>query len=145
MLIRETMQGRYQNFVVAGRHRLLADEPTSVGGLDSGPDPYDYISIALGACTAMTLRIYAEHKRLVLGRISVAVSHGKVAAQHCTDCGAVADGRAGKIDRFERVISIDGKIDPVLRDKIAEIAAKCPVHRTLDTGAAVITKIEPQG
>src|SRR5262249_3775082 len=86
VLIRETMQGRYQNIAVAGRHRLIADEPVSVGGLDSGPNPYDYLSIALGACTAMTLRVYAQHKKIDLGRISIAVKHGKVAARHCLAC-----------------------------------------------------------
>jgi uncharacterized OsmC-like protein/pimeloyl-ACP methyl ester carboxylesterase len=145
VLIRETMQGRYQNIAVAGRHRLIADEPVSVGGLDSGPNPYDYLSIALGACTAMTLRVYAEHKKLDLGRISVAVKHGKVAAQHCMDCGEAAEGREGRIDRFDRVISIEGKVDPGLEKKLAEIAAKCPVHRTLEATSAVITKIQLQG
>jgi uncharacterized OsmC-like protein/pimeloyl-ACP methyl ester carboxylesterase len=145
VLIRETMQGRYQNIAVAGRHRLIADEPVSVGGLDSGPNPYDYLSIALGACTAMTLRVYAEHKKLDLGRISVAVKHGKVAAQHCMDCGEAAEGREGRIDRFDRVISIEGKVDPGLEEKLAEIAAKCPVHRTLEATSAVITKIQLQG
>ena len=145
VLIRETMQGKYQNIAVAGRHRLIVDEPVSVGGLDSGPNPYDYLSIALGACTAMTLRVYAEHKKIDLGRISVAVRHGKVAAQHCMDCGEAAEGREGKIDRFDRVISIEGKVDPALEEKLVEIAAKCPVHRTLEAASAVITKIQSQG
>jgi uncharacterized OsmC-like protein/alpha/beta superfamily hydrolase len=144
VLIRETMQGKYQNIAVAGRHRLFADEPVSVGGLDSGPNPYDYLSIALGACTAMTLRVYTEHKKIDLGRISVAVKHGKVAAQHCMDCGEAAEGREGKIDRFERVISIEGKVDPGLEEKLAEIADKCPVHRTLEATSAIITKVQLQ-
>jgi uncharacterized OsmC-like protein/alpha/beta superfamily hydrolase len=144
VLIRETMQGKYQNIAVAGRHRLIADEPVSVGGLDSGPNPYDYLSIALGACTAMTLRVYTEHKKIDLGRISVAVKHGKVAAQHCMDCGEAAEGREGKIDRFERVISIEGKVDPGLEEKLAEIADKCPVHRTLEATSAIITKVQLQ-
>lgn len=143
VLVRETGQGNYQNTVAVGRHRLIADEPTAAGGLDSGPSPYDYLSIALGACTAMTLRVYAEHKKLALGRISVAVRHGKVAAQHCLDCGAAAEGREGKIDRFERAIRVDGEIDSALRDKLIEIAAKCPVHRTLETASAVVTTVEP--
>jgi putative redox protein len=131
---------KFQNIVIAGRHRLLADEPASVGGLDSGPNPYDYLSIALGACTAMTLRIYADHKKLELGRISVEVRHGKVAADHCADCGHVAEGREGKIDRFERIISVEGTIDPALGSKLVEIAGKCPVHRTLEQASAVMTK-----
>jgi putative redox protein len=145
VLARETLQGRYQNIAVAGRHRLIADEPVSAGGLDSGPNPYDYLSIALGACTAMTLRIYAEHKKLDLGRITVAVKHGKVPAQHCLDCGEAAEGREGRIDRFDRVISIEGKVDPGMGQKLAEIAGKCPVHRTLEATSAVITKIQLQG
>ena len=141
VLVRETGQGTYQNAIVVGRHRLTADEPTTVGGLDSGPTPYDYLAMALGACTAMTLRIYANHKKLTLGRVSVEVRHGKVAAQHCSDCGTAAEGREGKIDRFERVIAVEGDVDGALRDKLVEIADKCPVHRTLETASAVVTKI----
>src|SRR5258705_8425094 len=98
--------------------------------------------MALGACTAMTLRIYADHKKLALGRISVEVRHGKVAAEHCADCGHVAEGREGKIDRFERFISVEGPIDPELGSKLVEIAGKCPVHRTLESASAVVTKID---
>jgi uncharacterized OsmC-like protein/fermentation-respiration switch protein FrsA (DUF1100 family) len=141
VLVRETGLGRLQNFVTAGRHRLIADEPVSAGGLDSGPDPYAYLAIALGACTSMTLRIYAEHKKLALGRISVEVGHGKVAADHCADCGAVAEGRTGRIDRFERIISIEGGVDGATAEKVVEIAGKCPVHRTLEGGAAVVTRL----
>lgn len=141
-LVRETGQGRYQVSVAAGRHRLLADEPVAAGGLNSGPSPYDYLSIALGACTAMTLRVYAEHKKLALGRISVAISHGKVAAEHCLDCGAAAEGRQGKIDRFERTIAVEGEIAAELRNKLRDIASKCPVHRTLEATAAIVTVVE---
>lgn len=143
VMVRETGQGKFQSMVVAGRHRLLADEPTEVGGLDSGPSPYDYLAIALGACTAMTLRIYADHKKLALGRLSVEVRHGKVPADHCTDCGHVAEGREGKIDRFERIISVDGEVDQALSDKLVEIAGKCPVHRTLESASAVVTRVAP--
>jgi putative redox protein len=145
VLVRETGNGKFQSIVVSGRHRLLADEPASVGGMDSGPSPYDYLAIALGACTAMTLRIYAEHKKLALGRVSVTVGHGKVAADHCEDCGEVAEGREGRIDRFERIVSIEGEVDPALSAKLAEIAGKCPVHRTLEAGSAVVTRIEKAG
>ena len=78
----------------------------------------------------MTMRVYADYKKLSLGRISVTVRHGKVAAEHCSDCGAAAEGRTGKIDSFERIIAVDGPIDPTPQDKLAEIADKCPVHRT---------------
>jgi uncharacterized OsmC-like protein/fermentation-respiration switch protein FrsA (DUF1100 family) len=142
VLIRETGQGTYQNSIALGRHRLIADEPVAVGGLDSGPSPYDYLSMALGACTSMTLRVYAEQKKLALGRISVAIRHGKTPAQHCADCGAVAEGREGNIDRFERVVSVEGELDTALSAKLIEIAGKCPVHRTLEMSSAVVTRVE---
>jgi putative redox protein len=141
VVVRETGEGKFQNLVVAGRHRLIADEPAAAGGLDTGPNPYDYLSIALGACTAMTLRVYAEHKNLALGRVAVEVRHGKVAADHCADCGDVAEGRNGKIDRFERIIRIEGQIDAGLAAKVAEIADKCPVHRTLESRPAIVTRV----
>jgi putative redox protein len=141
VVVTETGAGRFQNVIAAGHHRLLADEPTAAGGLDSGPSPYDYLAAALGACTSMTLRIYAEHKRLALGRLTVSVRHGKLPAEHCEDCGAAAEGRTGKIDRFERVISVEGGVDAAMADKLIEIAGKCPVHRTLEARSAVVTKV----
>jgi putative redox protein len=141
VVVRETGEGKFQNLVTAGRHRLIADEPVAAGGLDTGPNPYDFLSIALGACTAITLRLYAEHKKLALGRVSVEVSHGKVAAAHCADCGEVAEGRDGRIDRFDRTIRIAGGIDASLEAKISEIAGKCPVSRTLEQGSAVVTRV----
>jgi uncharacterized OsmC-like protein len=137
----ETGAGKFQNAITAGRHYLLADEPASVGGLDSGPSPYDYLAAALGACTSMTLRIYAEHKKLSLGRLTVIVRHGKLPAEHCEDCGEAAEGRTGKIDRFERVISVEGNVDAETADKLVEIAGKCPVHRTLEARSAVVTRV----
>jgi uncharacterized OsmC-like protein/pimeloyl-ACP methyl ester carboxylesterase len=142
VLVRETGLGTYQNSIAIGRHRLTADEPVTAGGRDSGPSPYDYLSIALGACTAMTLRMYANHKNLALGRVSVAVRHGKTPADHRADCGAVAEGRERKIDRFERIVSVEGELDDALRGKLLEIAGNCPVHRTLEMGSAVVTTVE---
>ncbi|ESR24645.1 bifunctional alpha/beta hydrolase/OsmC family protein [Lutibaculum baratangense] len=138
--VTETGAGKFQNAVQAGRHRIFADEPESVGGLDSGPSPYDFLSMALGACTSMTLRLYAQHKKLDLGRISVDVSHAKVHARDCEDCTAGAWN--GRIDRFERTISIEGHLLPELRSKLVEIAGKCPVHRTLEAGASVATVVD---
>lgn len=143
VIVRETGQGKFQNTVLTGRHRLLADEPVAAGGLDSGPNPYDYLAAALGACTSMTLRLYAEHKKLELGGISVTVRNGKVAAEHCSDCGKAAEGRSGKIDRFEREIAVKGEIDAALQAKLLEIADKCPVHRTLEQASAIVTTIVP--
>jgi uncharacterized OsmC-like protein/pimeloyl-ACP methyl ester carboxylesterase len=142
VLVRETGLGTYQNSIAIGRHRLTADEPVTAGGRDSGPSPYDYLSIALGACTAMTLRMYANHENLALGRVSVAIRHGKTPADHRADCGAVAEGRERKIDRFERIVSVEGELDDALRAKLLEIAGKCPVHRTLEMGSAVVTAVE---
>ncbi len=136
--VRETLQGKFQQDVMVDDHHLLADEPSSVGGDGTGPSPYDYLSIALGTCTSMTLRMYADFKKLQLGRVTVDVTHGKIHADDCKDCG---EGKTGKIDRFERTISVEGEISPELRDKLEEIAGKCPVHRTLEAEAAVVTKV----
>jgi uncharacterized OsmC-like protein/alpha-beta hydrolase superfamily lysophospholipase len=142
VLVSETGAGRFQNAVsVDGRHHLMADEPAAAGGLGSGPSPYDYLAIALGACTSMTLRIYAEHKKLALPPVSVRVDHGKVPVEHCEDCGKAVEGRTGKIDRFERSIRVAGGADPALAEKLIEIANSCPVHRTLEAGAAVVTRV----
>ncbi len=135
--VAETGEGKFQNLSTAGKHRLLADEPKSVGGLDSGPSPYDFLSIALGACTSMTLRMYAEHKGLTLGRVSVDVTHAKVHADDCAEC----EGRDGRIDRFERVIAVEGGVAPELEAKLVEIAGKCPVHRTLEASSVVATRV----
>lgn len=139
--VAETGEGRFQNVVRAGRHRLFADEPESVGGLGSGPDPYAFLSIGLAACTSMTLRLYAEHKKIDLGRIAVEVAHDKIYAEDCEDCADEIRGRSGKIDRFERTISVGSDIDRSLGEKLIEIADKCPVHRTLTGGAPVVTKL----
>jgi len=137
--VRETGNGKFQQQVLSGPHRMLADEPVDYGGLDSGPSPYDYVSIGLGACTSMTLRMYAEHKGLDIGQISVSVDHAKIHAADCADCG---EGREGRIDRFERKISIKGDVDTEIRSKLLEIADKCPVHRTIESGAAVVTRFD---
>jgi uncharacterized OsmC-like protein/alpha/beta superfamily hydrolase len=139
--VKETGEGRFQNMVRAGRHRLFADEPEKMGGLDSGPTPYDFLSIALGACTSMTLRLYAGQKNIPLGRVSVDVAHEKVHAVDCADCAADASPDA-KIDRFTRTIAVDTSVTEELRAKIIEIANKCPVHRTLESSSVVSTSVD---
>ncbi|TIX85030.1 MAG: osmotically inducible protein C, partial [Mesorhizobium sp.] len=104
-----------------------------------------FLSIALGACTSMTLRNYAEHKKLTLGRITVDVSLAKIHARDCEECTEPERGSGARIDRFERVISVEGEVSDELRAKIIEIAAKCPVHRTLETVAKVATVVRPEG
>jgi len=137
--VMESGEGRFQQYVHAGAHRLIADEPASVGGGGTGPTPYDFLSIGLAACTSMTLRMYADRKKLDLGRVTVNVTHGKVHADDCADC---AEGFVGKIDRFERHISVEGDYDEATQAKILEIADKCPVHRTLDGRSAIVTKLD---
>ena len=110
----------------------------SVGGADSGPSPYDYLAMALGACTTMTMRIYADFKGYDVGKLSVAVSHGKVHVDDCADCG---EGRTGKVDLFERSISIEGNIDEGLAKKLIKIADRCPVHKTLSQSSVIVTNL----
>jgi len=139
VMVSETGLGKFQNTVVAGTHVLIGDEPDSVGGLNSGPSPYDYLAAALGTCTSMTLRMYADFKKLEIGRISVNVSHEKIHAKDCSECTEHERSEGGRIDIFERKISIDGLEDKALAEKLLEIADKCPVHKTLEKGAKIKT------
>jgi len=139
VIVTETRQGRFQQSVAVGPHRFLADEPVKVGGMDSGPGPYDLLLAGLGACTAMTLRLYAEHKGLPLDRVSVTLTHGKIHAADCEHC----ETREGKIDRIERAITIDGELDAEQRKRLMEIADKCPVHRTLTSEIDIRTVEQP--
>ncbi|NKB50915.1 MAG: alpha/beta fold hydrolase [Rhizobiaceae bacterium] len=142
--VTETLEGKFQQTVLAGKHRLFADEPESYGGLDSGPSPYDYLSIALGACTGMTLRLYAEKKGLELGRVSVEVSHAKIHSRDCVECDHARQESNTRIDKFKRVITIEGDAPTGMEDKLLEIADKCPVHRTLEASSVVATEISNQ-
>lgn len=139
VLVSETGAGKFQQSVEVGPHRLTADEPVAAGGLDSGPNPYDFLAIALAACTSMTLRIYVARKGWPIGRISVEVSHAKVHAADCAEC----EGREGRVDRFDRVIYVDGDLAPDVAAKLIEIAGKCPVHRTLEQSSVVATRLAP--
>ena len=135
-MVRETRNGAFQQEIVAGRHRMLADEPVSVGGTDTGPGPYDLLLAALGACTSMTIRMYADRKSLPLERVSVALTHDKVHAADCADC----ETREGKIDVIEREVELAGELDEAQRARLLEIAEKCPVHRTLHSEVKVRTR-----
>ena len=127
VIVTESGGGKFQQTIAVGPHRLTADEPVAAGGLDSGPGPYDLLLAGLGACTSMTLRIYAEHKKLPLERVSVTLSHSKIHAQDCAEC----ETKEGKIDRIERVLTLTGDLNDEQRARLLEIADKCPVHRTL--------------
>jgi len=137
VVVRETGTGRFQQEISAGRHRFLADEPVAAGGLDSGPGPYDLVLAALGACTAMTLRLYAERKSLPLERVIVRLSHAKIHATDCENC----ETKEGMIDRIVRSITLRGELDADQRGRLMEIADKCPVHRTLTSEVDIRTEV----
>lgn len=139
--VRETRAGKFQQEIMLGRHRLIADEPVNVGGLDSGPGPYDLLLAGLGACTSMTLRLYAEHKKLPLERVTVRLTHNKIHAADCEDC----ETKEGRIDRIERSIAIEGALDADQRQRLLEIADKCPVHRTLESEISIRTRLADAG
>lgn len=133
VVVAETGTGRYVNAVTAGPHTWHADEPVPVGGQDAGPAPYDMLGAALGACTSITLRMYAERKGWPVTRIAVEVSHEQVRTQ-----GATATER---VDRFRRTIDIDGDLTDEQRAAMLSIANRCPVHRTLSRGSEIVTEL----
>jgi uncharacterized OsmC-like protein/alpha-beta hydrolase superfamily lysophospholipase len=140
VVVAETRQGRFTQLVRVGRHELRADEPASVpGGLDTGPGPYDYLLAGLGACTSMTLRLYAERKELPLERVVVRLRHDKIHAEDCADC----ETREGKLDQIGRILEIAGPLDAATRQRLLEIADKCPVHRTLTSEVKIRTTLAP--
>ena len=125
----------YRTEIMAGGHRLVADEPAEVGGTDSGPTPYDLLVAGLGTCTAMTLRMYADRKGWPLAAVTVSLSHRKVHAVDCESCAT----EKGKLDQIERQIEILGPLDADQRQRLMEIADRCPVHRTLHSEIDVVT------
>jgi uncharacterized OsmC-like protein/fermentation-respiration switch protein FrsA (DUF1100 family) len=141
VVVRETGGGRFQQEVTVGTHRFLADEPLEVGGLDSGPGPYDLLLAGLGACTAMTLRLYAERKALPLERVTVRLDHSRIHAADCADC----ETKEGMLDRIDRAITLRGALDAEQRRRLLEIADKCPVHRTLTSEIDIRTVEQPEG
>src|SRR5262249_37918239 len=130
-------EGKLQQEIAMGPHQILADEPVAVGGLDTGPSPYDLLLASLGACTSMTLRLYADQKGLPLARTSVRPSHAKIYAADRAEC----ETREGKIDRIERTITLEGDLTEAQRTRLMEIADKCPVHRTLTSEVNIRTKL----
>lgn len=129
VLVSETRLGRLQMVVRSSAYAFLADEPKAVGGLGSGPDPYGMLAGALGACTAMTIRLYADRQAWPLERVQVAVQHHR----------ASLEAR----DLFERSIYLEGPLDEAQRTKLLEIAERCPVHKTLDRGSDIKTALTP--
>jgi putative redox protein len=135
-VVRETRASKFQQTVTVGPHRMIADEPVAAGGEDTGPGPYDFLVAGLGACTSMTMRMYADRKSLPLERVTVTLKHSKIHAKDCEEC----ETREGMLDQIEREISIEGALDAEQRKKLMEIADKCPVHRTLHSEIRIVTR-----
>jgi len=137
VLVEESRQGKFTNSVSAGSHVIVMDEPTSVGGLDSGMNPYDLLLAALGGCTSMTLRMYADRKKLPLDKVAVRLTHQKIHASDCAEC----ETTEGKVDLIDRELEITGDLDAEQRQRLLEIADMCPVHRTLESENRIVTKL----
>jgi len=138
--VRETRMGRFQQEITAGKHRFLADEPVEAGGLDSGPNPYGLLLAGLGACTSMTLRLYAERKGLPLDHVTVRLNHSRIHAADCENC----ETQEGMLDRIDRAITLTGELKQEERKRLLEIADKCPVHRTLTSEIDIRTVEQPE-
>jgi uncharacterized OsmC-like protein len=117
----------FRQDVVVGKHSLAADEPVGAGGSDAGPDPYDYLLTALGACTSMTVGLYARRKEMPLENITVSLWHSRIYAIDCEEC----ETKEGMLDRIDVEVELTGSLSAEQHTKLMEIAGKCPVHRTL--------------
>ncbi len=127
----------FRTEIDVGVHRLVVDEPLPVGGTDAGPSPYEMLLAGLGACTAMTLRLYADRRKWPLERARVSLQHRKVHAQDCVDCVT----KPAKMDVVDRVIVLEGALTDEQRAKLMEIAERCPVHQTLHSKIQVNTRM----
>ena len=136
VVVQETRNSKFQQEITVGSHRLVADEPIAAGGEDTGPGPYDFLLAGLGACTSMTMRLYADRKSLPLDRVTVTLKHSRIHAMDCEEC----ETREGMLDQIDRIISMEGTLDAEQRSKLMEIADKCPVHRTLTSEIRIVTK-----
>lgn len=138
-LVMENGLGKFSQYVSTDGHILVADEPEHAGGDNSGPNPYDFLLTGLGACTAMTIRMYADFKKLPLERIAVKLSHAKIHAEDCASC----ETKGGKLDEIKRELEIIGpELSEENRQSILAIADKCPVHRTLHSEVKIRTKLK---
>jgi uncharacterized OsmC-like protein len=138
VVVRGTASGFLQE-VTSGKHHLRADEPINVGGNDAAPGPYDYLLIALGVCTSMTVGFYARRSRMPLENITVSLSHSRVHAKDCEEC----ETKEGMLDRIDTSIELTGPLTREQRTKLMEIAAKCPVHRTLKSEINIRPRADP--
>ena len=136
-VVARTLGGTFRTEINAAGHAIVADEPESVGGAGAGPSPYDLLSASLASCTSMTLMMYARHKGIELESVTVRVSHDKIHAKDCEDC----ESTGGRIDEFRRELDIAGPLSDEQRQRMLEIADRCPVHRTLDGEIKVRTAL----
>jgi putative redox protein len=137
VVVQDSPAGPFAETILVGKHVLLADEPLSGGGNDTGPNPYDYLLAALGTCTGMTVRSYARVKNWPLEHITVRLKHDKIYAVDCADC----ETKEGKIDKIDRVIELQGPLSDDQRKRLLEIAERCPVHRTLTSEISIRTTL----
>ena len=135
--VEESGEGKFTQKITSGPHHLTADEPEDVGGDNRGPGPYEYLLMGLGACTSMTIRMYADRKKIPLKRVLVVLSHQKIHAQDCADC----ESKEGKIDEIVREISLEGELTGEQRQALLDIANRCPVHRTLTSEIVVRSRL----
>ena len=136
VVVRGAGAGPFSTVVEAGRHAVAADEPTDVGGADTGLSPYDLLLGALGSCTVMTLRLYAARKGWRLDDVSVALAHDRIHAADCADC----ETKDGHVDRISREITLTGDLTAEQRQALLRIAERCPVHRTLSSEIRIETR-----
>jgi putative redox protein len=127
----------FSQAIRAGLHELASDEPLDQGGADTGPSPYELLAAALGACTSMTLGMYARRKQWPLDDVQVRLRHSRIYAEDCADC----DTKDGMLDRIDRDIELTGNLTPEQRARLLEIADQCPVHRTLTRGMQIHTRL----
>ncbi len=136
VLVRGKASGFAQEIFV-GQHRLTADEPTGVGGTNTGPSPYDLLLAALGACTSMTVALYARRKQWPLQETTVRLRHSKAHATDCAEC----ETREGMLDRIDLEVELAGPLTDEQRSRLLEIAQRCPVHRTLTSEIDIRTRL----
>ena len=137
VIVTEAGQGRFAQALLDGRHTVIADEPAAVGGGDLGPSPYAFLLMSLGACTSVTVRMYADRKGWPLERITVRLGHSRVHVNDCADC----EKPAAYLDRIERVLEFSGGLDETQRERLKQIAESCPIHKTLSHGIQIHTEL----
>ena len=138
ILVYESGNGKFAQEISVCTHLIFADEPVASGGNDFGPSPYEFLRSALGACTSMTLRMYADFKKIPLEKISVRLTYDKIYAKDCANC----EDSNSKLDHIDRQIELKGNLTEEQRNKLLEIANKCPVHRTLTSEISITTEIK---